>query len=250
MLKKKLKRVIKFSCGLLLALGLWQLAIFLFQIPTYLLPRPTAVLMFLINNYALLLQHAVTTLMEVLLSLVIGCCFGFLMAYLMLCAPKLQKSLQSFFILSQCVPIFIISPFIVLWFGFGLVSKIIIASLLIFFPVVINVYDGLSRTPVKYLELASTMNAKPWLVLRYIRLPAALPLIVAGLKLAAVAAPIGAVVGEWAGASSGLGYFMQYSNNLMDIEGMFAALILLAAGSIVLYLLVDWLGQKLLFWLQ
>ena len=144
-------------------------------------------------------------------------------------------------IASQAIPVFAIAPLLVLWLGYGLGSKIAMAMLIIYFPVTANFYDGLRHTPRGWLDLARVMLPEPrrWAVLRHIALPAALPALGSGLRVAAAVAPIGAVLGEWVGSSAGLGYLMLHANSRMQVDLLFAALLVLAALAVGLYFAVD-----------
>ena len=146
------------------------------------------------------------------------------------------------------MPVFALAPLLVLWLGFGLASKVLMAVLVIFFPVTAAFYDGLRRTEPGWLDLARTMGASRLSILWRVRLMAALPAFGAGLRIAASVAPIGAIIGEWAGASEGLGYVMLNANARMQTNVMFAALMLLAGMTILLWVGVDMLLKKLLHW--
>jgi len=146
------------------------------------------------------------------------------------------------------VPVFALAPLLVLWFGFGMLSKIVMAVLVIFFPVAAAFSDGLRRTDSGWIELARTMDAPPLAILRQVRLPAALPAFAAGLRVATAIAPIGAVIGEWVGASAGLGYVMLNANARIETDVMFAALFVLALVTVLLWVVVDRLLGRLLFW--
>ncbi|WP_334174056.1 ABC transporter permease subunit, partial [Pseudoxanthobacter sp.] len=136
----------------------------------------------------------------------------------------------------------------VLWLGFGTASKVFMAVLVIFFPVVTAFFDGLRRTETGWLELARTMRAGSWAELRHVRLMAALPAFGSGLRVAAVVAPIGAVVGEWVGAAGGLGYVMLNANARVQTEVCFAALFILSLMAVLLWKAVDMLLSRLLYW--
>jgi putative hydroxymethylpyrimidine transport system permease protein len=138
---------------------------------------------------------------------------------------------------------------LVLWLGYGLASKVAMATLIIFFPVTASFYDGLRRTEPGWLDLAATMGASPAAVLRHIRVPAALPALASGLRVAAAVVPIGAVVGEWVGSSAGLGYLMLHANGRMQVDLMFAALFCLAVMALALYFLLDWALRRAIPWL-
>ena len=126
-------------------------------------------------------------------------------------------------VVSQALPVFALAPLLVLWLGYGMASKVAMAVLIIFFPVTAAFLDGLRRTEPGWLELARTMDARPLAILAQIRVPAALPALASGLRVAAAVAPIGAVIGEWVGSSAGLGYLMLHANARMQVDLMFAA---------------------------
>jgi putative hydroxymethylpyrimidine transport system permease protein len=151
-------------------------------------------------------------------------------------------------ITSQALPTFAIAPLLVIWLGYGMMSKIVVAMMMIFFPVASAFYDGLRRTPVEWLYLGQVMGASPWRLLWRIRIPAALPALGSGLRVAATFAPMGAVIGEWVGASQGLGFLMLNANARMQIDLVFAVLIVLVALTLLLYFSVDKTLKKIVFW--
>jgi putative hydroxymethylpyrimidine transport system permease protein len=151
-------------------------------------------------------------------------------------------------VISQAVPVFALAPLLVLWLGYGMASKVAMATLIIYFPVTTAFHDGLRRTDRGWLDLARTMNAGRWAVLRHVRIPAALPALASGLRVAAAVAPIGAIIGEWVGSSAGLGYLMLHANARMQIDVMFAALATLAFLAVALYFSVDELLRRALPW--
>jgi putative hydroxymethylpyrimidine transport system permease protein len=166
----------------------------------------------------------------------------------MVFSPTLQRWLMPVLVVSQAIPIFALAPLLVLWFGFGLSSKVIAATLVIFFPVAASFYDGLRRTETGWMELAQTMRASPYAQLRHIRLVAALPAFGSGLRVAAAVAPIGAVIGEWVGASAGLGYLMTVSLARGQTPLAFAALVVLCLLGLALYYATDWAARVLVPW--
>jgi putative hydroxymethylpyrimidine transport system permease protein len=144
--------------------------------------------------------------------------------------------------------VFALAPILVLWLGYGIISKVVMATLIIYFPVTAAFFDGLRRTEPGYLDLARTMNASRWAMLRQIRLPAALPAFASGLRVATAVAPIGAIVGEWVGSSQGLGFLMLHANGRMQIDVMFASLFILAIIAVTIYFIVDAGLRRLLIW--
>lgn len=241
-------RVMRPFITLLGLLGLWWGCAQFLGIPAFLLPGPVAVAHELILQRGFLAQNLVVTLVEILLGLSLGTIFGALVALIMVFSRGLQRWLLPLLLLSQAIPVFALAPLLVLWLGFGLASKVLLAILIIFFPVTVTLYDGLRHTEPGWLDLAQTMGASRLSTLLHVRLISALPAFGAGLRIAAVIAPIGAVLGEWAGASAGLGYVMVTANARMQTSLMFAALVLLASITILLWVGIHFLLKKLLYW--
>jgi putative hydroxymethylpyrimidine transport system permease protein len=231
--------------GLLL---LWQALVWLSGVPPFLLPPPSAVARTLVASAPLLLDQALITLSEILLGLLGGIVIGGASALLMALVPPVQPWLLPILVLGQTIPVFALAPLLVLWFGYGLASKVVMAILIIYFPVTAALFDGLRRTEPGWLDLARTMGATRWRTLVRLRLPAALPAFGSGLRIATAVAPIGAVVGEWVGSSAGLGYLMLHANARLQIDLMFAALIVLMAIALTLYVAVDRLLVRLMPW--
>ncbi|MEE6030934.1 ABC transporter permease [Avibacterium paragallinarum] len=226
----------------------WQGAISIFAIPHYLLPEPVAVLNEVSSQWDLLFMHAKITLWEILLGLVLGFLFGLLSALLLASSQTLSAFLLPILIASQAIPVFAIAPLLVLWFGYGIASKIAMTILIIYFPVTAACYDGLRNTPKQWLELAQTMGISSRQLLFKVRLPAALPALASGLRIAVSVVPIGAIVGEWVGSSQGLGYLMLQANARIQISLMFAALFILVVIALLLYFVIDKLLHRIIPW--
>lgn len=231
-----------FVRGLLVLLSIlitWQLVVSVFHLPAYILPTPYAVLITWQQRFALLMMETKITVLETLLGLLLGTFLGCMAALIMAFFRPFRFWLLPILIVSQAIPTFAIAPLFVIWFGYGITSKIATAIIMIFFPVTSAFYDGLRRTHADWIDLAKTMNAKKWRFFWFIRIPAALPHLATGLRVATVIAPIGAIVGEWVGASQGLGFLMLNANARMQIDLMFAGLFTLVFFSLLLYFLVD-----------
>lgn len=229
---------------------IWQGIYQFFGIPPYLLPSPASVFVAFKDNQALLWSAAFITFNETILGLILGCALGMTLALLMSLIPFVRQWLMPIILISQSIPTFALAPLLVLWFGFGMSSKIVMAMIMIFFPVTSAFFDGLNRTPPGWIELGKTMNASPLRQLLFIRIPAALPAFASGLRIAAAIAPIGAVIGEWVGASSGLGFLMQNANSRFQTDLMFAALFLLSVMTICLWGIVTFSTKKLIPWAE
>jgi putative hydroxymethylpyrimidine transport system permease protein len=243
-----MNRILWIAASAAFAIGLWQAIVTLTGVPHFILPAPLTVLNTLIGSRELIAQHALVTMTEVVIGLIAGSALGFATALHLMSSPTASRLLMPVMVFSQSVPVFALAPVLTLWLGYGIWSKIVMTILIIYFPVTSNFLDGLRRTEPGYLDLARTMQAVPRHVLWRIRVPAALPAFGSGLKLAAVYAPIGAVIGEWVGASNGLGYLMLLANGRMKIDLMFAALFVLAAFTIAIHSLVsmlaDWMSRR------
>ena len=229
-------------------LALWQIVVWITAVPSFMLPPPAAVMQSLIDHAGLLMQHAAVTLAEILLGLVLGVAVGAGSALTMALIPALQPWMLPPLVLGQAIPVFALAPILVLWLGYGMASKVAMAVLIIYFPVTAALFDGLRRTDPGWLDLARTMGASPLRTLWHLRLPAALPAFGSGLRIAAAIAPIAAVVGEWVGSGAGLGYLMLHANGRSQTALMFAAMVVLMAMALAIYLLIDRLLIRLTPW--
>ena len=227
---------------------LWQSVVMFFDLPHYILPKPKDVFLQLINQYSLLWEHTQTTLLEIIIGLILGCFFGLGSAFALLYFKKIEKYLLPILVISQAIPVFAIAPLLVLWFGYGLASKIVMTVLIIYFPITTACYDGLKNTPKQWLQLAHTYKLTPLQILLKVRFKASLPSLASGLKIAVCIAPLGAVIGEWVGSSKGLGYLMLHANARMQIDLMFSALFILIILTLSLYFLSDYLARKFIPW--
>ncbi len=233
--------------GLLLA---WQAIVWLTQVEPFILPDPLAVATALVEHAPALARNAAITTLEICLGLVLGTCLGVSTAIAIGHFRTARRWMLPVLVVSQAIPVFAIAPLLVLWLGYGLASKIAMATLIIYFPVTASFIDGLRRTEPGWLDLAQTMTAgrAAWAVLRHVRVPAALPALASGIRVATAVAPIGAVVGEWVGSSAGLGYLMLHANGRMQVDLMFAALFVLAVIAVGLYFAIDAVLRRALPW--
>ncbi len=230
----------------LIAVALWQAIVWIGELPRFILPGPLLVAETLWKSRALIWEHSLVTLTEVLIGLGLGAILGGLSAIALASSSMARALVRPMLVFSQAIPVFALAPILTLWFGFGLWSKVLMALIIIYFPVTSSFFDALMRPNSGWLGLAKVMGASPWRIMWHIRIPAALPGFASGLRLAAVYAPIGAVIGEWVGASKGLGYLMLLANGRAKIDLMFAALIVLALFSVLLHTVVHHLARVLL----
>ena len=227
------------ALGLFLLLVSWQLAVQVFSPPRYLLPSPLAVVQALVGQSGFLAHHTLVTLSEILAGLIAGSIFGAAVAFLVVAFPRAGRLAWPIILILQTFPVFVLAPILVLWLGFGMASKVMMTTLVIFFPVASAFADGLRRTEPAILEAAALTSATPWQILVRLRTPLALPALVSGLRVAVPLAPLGAVIGEWVGASAGLGFVMVQANARMQTDTVFAAMTILALTSVALRLGFD-----------
>jgi len=239
---------IKFLISFIFFILFWWAVQYLTKTPSYILPSPYIVFLSILNNIELLTYHSLITFYEIIIGFLLGTILGLYTGILFIISKSTRKWLLPFIILTQAIPIFAIAPILTLWVGYGIWSKIIMTILIIYFPITIAFYDGLKRIDPMIVNLAKMMGASTFMMLFKIRIPFALPQLSSGLKLAAAFAPMGAVIGEWVGSSKGLGYIMLYASGRVQIDLMFASIIILAIFTIILYNLVTFITNKLTKW--
>jgi putative hydroxymethylpyrimidine transport system permease protein len=227
------------------ALLLWQGIVWITAVPPFILPSPLRVAEAAFANRVLIAENALVTATEVVLGLMIGTVLGAVTAIQLASSARMHRLIMPLLIFTQAVPVFALAPILTLWFGYGIASKVVMAVLIIYFPVTSAFYDGLTRVPEDILDMAKTMGGTKRQIMRHIKIPHALPSLGTGLKLAAVYAPIGAVIGEWVGASKGLGYLMLLANGRAKTDLMFASLFTLAIMTLLLHFAVSKASSRL-----
>lgn len=238
---------------LLIALiALWEVGVRVFAISPILLPAPSAVAMALVEGFrsGLLLRHFGVTLFETLGGFFIGAAAGLLLGGLIAQSRLAERVLYPYVIAFQAVPKVALAPLVVIWFGYGLTSKVVIAATIAFFPVIANTIVGLRAVPADQLELMSAFMATRAQALWKLRVPLALPYILVGLDVGAVLAVIGAVVGEFVSAKEGLGFQILQAGFAMNTAGVFAALVLLAVMGIAISRAMRLLRRRVLYWVD
>lgn len=227
------------TLALTFALTLWQAVVWLTGVPHFILPGPGRVGLALWNNAALLVNQAGFTLSNLAMGLAAGVTLGLLSALNLAMSPAARLLLRPLMVFAQAVPIFALAPIVTLWLGYGAPSKILMVALVTYFPVTSAFFDGLMRLPRDLDDLTRQLQACPLRRLMLVQLPHALPALGSGLRLAAVQAPFAVIIAEWVGASRGLGHLMLLSNGRGQTDLMFAALIVLAAISLCLFMTAD-----------
>jgi len=234
----------------LATLAAWEGAVRALRVPIYLVPPPSLVLQRLVDGLASgrLVRHTLVTGTEILAGYGLGAVVGIALGVLIAQYRFVEEVVYPYVVALNAVPKVAISPLIVVWFGVGFQSKIIICALVSFFPLLVNVITGLRGIDPEQLDLLRAMTATRWQTFRLVQLPTALPNIFAGLEVAIVLSVVGAIVGEFVGAKEGLGYFILLSNALVDTAGMFASFIILAVLGWFLSQLVKAAARRVVFW--
>lgn len=232
------------------ALLLWEAAVRLSGYPAFILPPPGMVAVSLVHSLqdGSLVRHALVTMGEVLAGLALGVGFATTLGYTLARWPAVERLLSPYIIASQSVPVVAIAPLLVIWFGPGPFSKVLICSLIVFFPVLVNTIIGLRSTPEDLRDLMRTLGADTLQTFRLLEVPAALPVFLGGLRIGATLAVIGAVVGEFVGADRGLGFLINRARGQYDTALVFVAILALVAMALGLYGAVVALEMRLLRW--
>lgn len=251
------KRLIETSKGRLIipfsligAVLLWQLVVFLGDFPAFILPPPLKVaerFLQVLRNGSLV-NHTLVTLGEVLTGLAIGLCTAVILGYWVAKFHWLERILAPYIVASQSVPIVAIAPLLIIWLGPGMLSKILITALIVFFPILVNVIVGVRTVSMDLYDLMRSFQATRWQILRYLEIPAAMPVFLGGVRIGATLAVIGAVVGEFVGADRGLGFLINVGRGVYDTALVFVAIFTLVGLALSIYATVSLLERRLLAW--
>ncbi len=233
---------------IVMTLILWEAMVFLFQPPRWLLPSPTQILAALINERRIILANAWVTLYEALLGFGLAIIISILLAIIIDRFLIIKRGVFPILVASQTIPIFAIAPLLFIWFGFGILPKIIIVALVDFFPIVTNLTDGLNSADKGLINLLKSMNATKWQIFKKVKFPSALPYFFSGLRIAATYSVMGAVIGEWIIASKGLGLYIKNTFNSFMTEQVFAGIIVIVAISVMLYSFILFLENMIIPW--
>lgn len=234
-----------FALSILLFLLLWEGVCRLFAVPPFILPPPTKVLQSLWEQRDLLIgRHLWVTLYEVLLGLAVSIVFAIGLSVWMTFSRLVERMVYPYLVISQTIPIIALSPVFILWFGYDLSGKIAVTILFTFFPIVVSTFDGLRAADPDYINLLRTMGAGKWQIFTKLQLPTSLPFFFSGLKVAATYSVSGATIGEWLGASEGLGYFGRRASGNFQAPALFASVLLLSVLGFLLFWLVSVLEKR------
>lgn len=234
----------------ILFIGGWEAIIRGFAVESFLVPAPSAVIVALVRGFAQgnYLGHAGVTAFQAVSGFLLGSALGIAIAVLVVVFPALERIVYPYIVALQTVPKVAIAPLIVVWFGFGMESKIIVVALVSLFPVLVNMMAGLKAVDQDRLDLLASLSASRWQILRHLRFPNALPFLFAGLNTAIVFAVIGAIVGEFVGSNQGIGFLILQANFALDIAATFALFVVLSVMGVALHSVLQAIQRRALFW--
>jgi putative hydroxymethylpyrimidine transport system permease protein len=237
--------------GLLVAWELaarWQIVADALEIKPYLIPAPTEIAEALWQDRELLAENGWVTLSEVLAGFAVAFVLGVGFALLLHLSETARRAVYPLLVASQTVPIIVVAPILVVWFGFGITPKLLIIALICFFPITVNTLDGLRSVDEDSVKLMRSLDAGRGTIMRRLELPVALPYLLSGAKVAVAVAVIGAVFGEWAGSDSGLGHLMMESSAQLLTARLFAAVVVLSLFAIALFAIISLVERRFAWW--
>jgi ABC-type nitrate/sulfonate/bicarbonate transport system permease component len=233
---------------MLLILAGWEILVRVFEVPAYVLPPPLEIVEQIYLERVLIFGHLQVTLYEIIAGYLLACVVGFGLSVLIVYSKAFRRGVLPLIVASQTIPVIAIAPILVIWFGYNDVPRIIITALVAFFPLTVSFVTGLESLEPELINFFRSLNATGFQIFRKLRLPAALPNIFAGLKVATTLAVIGATISEWVGASAGLGYLMAQDTQQINTARVFAALVVLGACGIAFFAFIGLLQRLFMPW--
>jgi len=228
--------------------GFWEIAVRIWHIPSYILPPPSRIILVIGERWHLLAANSLVTLGEITAGFLVALIGGLALALAIHSSRIVERATLPLVIASQTIPVFAIAPLLILWFGYGMGSKVVMAAIIVFFPIVINTVEGLRAADPDTISLLKVLEATPRQIMIKVRIPQALPFIFSGLKIGVAVSVIGAVIGEWVGAREGLGYLMIHANAQLQVDLVFAAIFCLSVMGVTLYALIGLLERHVVHW--
>lgn len=233
---------------LITLLALWQVYVQVSQVSPLFLPSPTAIIAALVQNWPIIYDNTVQTLLETVLGILLATAFGLAMAILLDVSSWMRRTIYPLLVTSQTIPMIALAPLLLIWIGYDIRSKLIVVIIYCFFPIAVAVADGLASVEPELINLLRSMRATRWQILWMVRLPAAMPSFFSGLRIAATYSVVGAIFGEYVGAEKGLGIYMQRATNSFATAQVFAAIVVTAVLSLLLFGLVSLIERIALPW--
>ena len=246
--KEQFRNMVYPAAALTLFILVWEIVVRLTQTPEYRLPAPSAIISEFVKSWDVLMGHTAVTLYETILGFIVGIAAACLIAVLADSIKVFDKTFMPFAVLSQTIPLVALAPLLAIWFGFGILPKIILTVIVVFFPVTVSLVQGLKSTDPDLMEMMVGMGASKRQIFIKLKLPTAAPYFFSGLKISAAYAVMGAVISEWTGASKGLGIYMTRAMSSFKTAALFADIMIIAILSILLYKLIELIENKIITW--
>lgn len=246
--KEKFRNMVYPAAAMTLFILAWEIIVLITKTPEYRLPAPSAIISEFVKSWDILLEHTMVTLYETIAGFLIGIFFACIIAVTMDSVKLFEKIFMPFTVISQTIPLVALAPLLAIWFGFGIVPKIILTVLVVFFPVTVNLVQGLKAVDQDLMEMMIGMGASKKQIFTKLKLPTSAPYFFTGLKISAAYAVMGAVISEWTGASKGLGIFMTRAMSSFKTAALFADILIIALLSILLYKLIELVENKVITW--
>jgi NitT/TauT family transport system permease protein len=233
-----------------LIIVLWQFLVWLLEIKAYVLPAPSAIAAEIVLERTVIFSQLRVTLFEIFAGYILAIAMGFVLSVLIVYLPAFRRGVLPLIVASQTIPVIAIAPILVIWFGYNALPRIIITALVAFFPLTVNFVTGLQSVSAEFINFFRSLDASEAQIFRKLRFPAALPNVFAGLKVASTLAVIGATIGEWVGASAGLGYLMSQDSAQLNTTRVFASLVVLGTVGMVYFAAVGLAERLCMPWLH
>ncbi|WP_310833017.1 ABC transporter permease [Paenibacillus pedocola] len=234
--------------AVLVLLCLWQIIVSLAQLPSYILPSPVAVIQALVSDFPLIAAHTKVTLIEAATGFSLSVALAFILSIIMDNFTIVKKSFYPILIISQTVPIIALTPILIVWFGFGMLTKVLVIILVCFFPIAVSLVDGFAKVDRDYLNLFRSYGASRIQVFFHLKLPAAAVNFFSGLKIAATYTIMAAVISEWQGGVKGIGVYMVRAKKAYTLDKVFASILVITLVSVLLIYLIDYVSKKVTHW--
>ncbi len=245
-IKNRFYPIVFFIAIILVWEGISRLGI----LPPYVLPAPSSIVVSLVVNFTSMSNDIVITLLEALIGFIIAILLSVIMAILMDSIISIKKTIYPVLIVSQTIPIIILAPLFIIWFGYGYTPKVVIVILICFFPITISTLQGMATVDKELIDLLRSMGASKFQVYKFVKIPSATPNFFAGLKIAATYSIMGATIGEWVGGKDGLGVYMIRAKQSFATDRVFAAIIIIVILSILLLKIIEFTENKYMPWLK
>lgn len=243
-----LRRTTRGAVGISIVIIAWEAMVRLFGISDFLLPAPSSIAQRIIGDWGLLAQHLSITMLETILGFAAAVLVGVVVAIIVTTSERTKDVVMPIVIATQLIPKVAVAPLVLLWFGYGISSKVVVAFLIAFFPIVIDMATGLTMVEKELIDLLRSLGAKRWKVFVKAQIPHSLPFLFSGMRIAVTLAVIGAIVGEFIGGSQGIGYLIVISTSELKTDLVFACLMVLTAAGFVLFALIGFLERLVVPW--